>query len=139
MTNLKVIENKISFIRVQLKLLEMYKKYDLKVIVSDPTLKGAVERYLYLATQATIDLAESVVSLKGYRKPTSYSENFEILYEEKMITYQQLENLIKMTGFRNSIAHAYEKLNYDIVFDILQNKLSNIKNFINQIEKKLKI
>lgn len=137
MTNRKIIENKISFIREQLKLLATYKKYDLNIILNDPSLKGAIERYLYLATQGSIDLAEAVISLKGYRKPTSYTENFEILHEEKILSRQQMENLIKMTGFRNRIAHAYENLKYDVVFDVLQNKLPDIKNFISQIEKKL--
>ncbi len=43
--------------------------------------------------------------------------------------------MIKMTGFRNVVAHDYEKINYDIVHDVLQNKLKNIEEFIGIISR----
>ena len=135
MTNLTVIENKISAIRKYLKILGRYKKYTQKEIENNLDLKGAVERYLYLAVQATIDLAEAVIAYKKLRKPSTLSESFYILKEENIISDKLSEKLVKMTGFRNVIAHDYDRLDYSIVFDVLKNKLKDVEDFAKKISK----
>ena len=118
-------------------ILQNFKKYTRKEIENDLNIKGAVERYLYLVSQATIDTAEAFISLKDFRKPTTLREGFEILEEEKIISVELREKMVKMAGFRNFIAHDYDKIDYDKVYDVLQNRLTDIKEFIEQIKKLL--
>lgn len=135
MTNINVLENKISSIKKYLGILKTYQSHAVEKITADPTLKGAIERYLYLATQSTIELGEAFISLKHFRKPTVYSETFEILKENGIITVGLTEKLIRMTGFRNAIAHDYEKVDLNIAYDVLHNRLVDIEDFIELIEK----
>lgn len=135
MTNLTVIENKISAVKKYLKILARYKKYSVAELTGNTDLKGAAERYLYLATQATIDLADAVIAYKKLRKPTTFSESFHILNEEKIISDALTEKLVKMAGLRNIIAHDYEKINYEIIVDVLQNRLGDINKFLTAIGK----
>lgn len=135
MTNFSIIENKISAAKRYLKILERYKKYSQEELIKNIDLRGAVERYLYLATQATIDLAEAVISFKNLRKPTASSECFYILEEEEIIKRELAEKLVKMVGFRNIIVHDYQKIDYDIMYDILINRLKDIEQFLKLIEK----
>lgn len=135
MTNIAVIENKISSIKKYLKILKGFKKYSLNRIKNNLTVKGAVERYLYLAVQATIDLAEAVIAFRNLRKPSVYSEAFDILKEEKIIADKLAEKLIAMTGFRNVIAHDYEKIDLAITYDVLQKGLKDIEQFVKAIRK----
>ncbi|HEK85614.1 MAG: type VII toxin-antitoxin system HepT family RNase toxin [Candidatus Saccharicenans sp.] len=137
MTNLSVIENRISTVKKYLKILERYKKFSRKKIEEDIDLRGAVERYLYLAVQATIDLAGAVISFKNLRKPITMSENYLILEEEKIIDKKLCQIMARMVGFRNIIAHDYGEIDYDIVYDILQNRLKDIEQFLRIIEKKI--
>ena len=130
MTNLSVIENKISAIRQYLKLLESYKNYSRIEIEKDAQIRGALERYLYLVTQATIDLAEAIIAFKKFRKPTTLSESFHILNEEGLISDELTEKFIRMVGFRNTIAHDYQQVNYDIVFKVLHERLKDIEEFV---------
>lgn len=134
MTNLFVLENKISSAKKYLKILENYKKYSRKEIEEDINIRGAVERYLYLAVQSVIDLAEAVIAYKKFRKPASLGECFSILHEEKIIDGEFAEQLMKMVGFRNIIAHDYGEIDYDIVYDILHNRLKDIQKFIKIVE-----
>lgn len=134
MSNLETIENKISAIKKYLNILENYEDYSQQEIEDNIHLKGAVERYLYLVTQATIDLAESVISYKDLRKPTTMAKNFEVLREEKIISQNLAKKLSQMVGFRNIIAHDYEEVDYDVVYDILHQGLQDIKKFIDKIE-----
>jgi uncharacterized protein YutE (UPF0331/DUF86 family) len=135
MTSSAVIENKISSIRKYLDILERYKDISQKEIVEDIDKKGAVERYLYLVTQATIDLSEAVIAYKNLRKPSTMSESFRILQEEGIISSDLTAQMVGMTGFRNVIAHDYETLNYDIVYDVLQNRLKHIEDFLQKISR----
>lgn len=134
MTNLTVIENKISVIQKYLNILKAYQQHTKQELENDNTLKGAVERYLYLAVQASIDLAEAYIAYKNFRKPTTYRESFEILLEKNCIPKELSEKLIKMTGFRNLIAHAYEIVDMSMVYDILHNQLGDIESFIENIK-----
>jgi len=139
MTNFSVIENKISYLKKYLDILEGYKQYTREQIEEDVNIKGMVERYLYLVSQSAIDLAEAVLSFKDLRKPTTLGETYTILEEAEIIDKDLADEMIKMVGFRNILAHDYAEINYDIVYDVLQNKLSDIEKFIQQIKEQLKI
>jgi len=135
MTNLSVIENKISSARKNLEILEKYKNYSQAEIINNIERRGAVERYLYLAVQSTIDLADATISFKNLRKPTTQSESFHILEENGVIDLELAQKMVKMTGFRNVVAHDYEKINYDILYDVLCNRLTDVEKFLENIEK----
>lgn len=104
-------------------------------VESNIDIRGAVERYLYLVVQSTIDLAESIIAYRKLRKPTTMAESFHILYETQAIPLELMQKLVQMTGFRNAIAHAYEDLDYGIVLDVLHNGKNDIVAFLNTIEK----
>lgn len=135
MTNFSVIENKISSIEKYLRILSGFKKYPNLKIKNDVYLRGALERYLYLAVQATIDLSEAVISYKKFRKPVTMAEGFEILLEEKVITKKLSENLVQMVGFRNIIAHDYDEIDFGTMTDILETGAKDIKIFIKLVLK----
>lgn len=136
MSNKRVIENKIGLIEKYLTILKNYKKHNLEEIIEDITLKGAIERYLYLLVQATIDLAEALISYKKLRKPTTMRESFDILCEEGIISGELSEKLAKMVGFRNILAHDYEKIDYMIILRVLKNDIKDIKEFIEVVKDK---
>ncbi|MFH1968659.1 MAG: DUF86 domain-containing protein [bacterium] len=136
MTNINIVEELISSIRKYIKILsESFKKYSQKEIEEDLFLKASLERYLYLVIQETINLAEAAISLKDFRRPDSYSNAFEILEEEKVISRDLCKKMVDMTGFRNVVSHDYKKLDFKIVYDVLQNRLVDIEEFIAEIEK----
>ena len=108
MTNLSVIENKISSIKKYLKITERYKKHSREEIENNIDIKGAVERYLYLAAQATIDLAEAVIAYKNFRKPTTMSEAFHIL-EENKITLDGQHTSCRWFNISDKKLHPYLK------------------------------
>jgi uncharacterized protein YutE (UPF0331/DUF86 family) len=135
MTNFSVIENRISLIRKYLTILDDFKEFSRQKIENELIIRGSLERYLYLASQAAIDLAEAVISFKKFRKPTSLRESFDILQEEKIIKPELAKKMGDMAGFRNVIAHDYTEIDYDKVYDILQNRLVDIEEFLDIISK----
>jgi len=139
MNNISVVEAKISSIKKYLSLLERYKPYSQNDIEQNPDLKGAFERYLYLAAQATIDLAEAVIAFKDFRRPTTYADAFYILDEQDFIPKPLSEKLVNMAKFRNIIAHDYEDVDFGIVYDAGQNRLIDIEELITVVRQKLNL
>jgi len=139
MTNNFIIESKISSIQKYLQILKEFQKFSQKQIEEDLYLKGSSERYLYLLTQSVLDLAEAVISFKNLRRPQTYSEFFDILQEEKFILPDLTEKLVKMAKFRNVIAHDYENLDFGIIYDVLQNHLQDVEEFLSQIKAKINL
>lgn len=139
MSNIKAIENKISSAKKYLTILKRYRGFSKEKIRNNTDIRGAVERYLYLAVQSVIDLAEAVIAHNDFRKPSTMSEAFYILNEEKIIPDKLTEKLVRMVGFRNVLAHDYEDIDYDIVCDVLQKGFKDIEVFLKMISKKLDI
>lgn len=135
MTDLSVLENKLSLTGKYLSILDNFKEYSRDTVETDLVIRGAVERYLYLVAQSAIDLAEAVISYKKLRKPTTMSESFYILGEEKFIDSELVQEMAKLVGFRNIMAHDYDRVNYDIVYDILQFRLKDIEAFLESVRK----
>jgi len=138
MTTIAILENKISAARKYLNILKEYRHLPIKEIINNLDKKGATERYLYLASQATIDLADAVVAYKKFRKPTTMSEAFHILEENKIIGQALTRRMVGMVGFRNVVTHDYEKIDYEIVEKVLKSGLDDIVKFIEIIEEKMK-
>lgn len=139
MSSISIIEAKITSIRKYLGILKQYKKYSIEDIEDDMMRKGSLERYLYLVTQAAIDLAEAIIAFKEFRRPTTYGESFSILEEENFISLELSKKLVNMTKFRNIIAHDYENVDFQIVFDAARNNLADIEKFLDKIREKLNL
>lgn len=134
MTSINVIENNVSTIRKYLSILDRYEGFTRDEIEANVDIRGAVERYLYLASQSTIDLAEIIIAYKKLRKPATMAESFHILREAGVISGELMKRLVQLTGFRNVIAHAYEDLDYDIVFNALHGGKQDIIAFIEAVD-----
>ena len=137
MVRLVNIESKLSFLRSTLLKLKRYQGMSMEQILGDQDIQGAVERYLYLAMQAAIDIAEMYCKLKSHGKPESMSHSIEILREHQLIDEPLAGNLIKMVGFRNRLAHGYEIVDYKIVEDVLKVHLQDLEALAQIIEASL--
>ncbi len=103
--------------------------------VSDPIYRGALLHYLYLLTDTCISLAEMVIKHKGLRLPQSYQEAFDILGEGHVLDPAFAYDFAKIAGFRNFLAHDYEKIDAAVVCRNVIAKFDDVKKYLAQIEK----
>ena len=139
MTNLSVAENKISSVKKYLSILESYRNHSVEEIERDATLRGAIERYLYLVCKTAIDLTEVIISVSKFRKPTTMSESFVILGEEGVIGADLRARMAKLVALLNVLAHEYEEINYEVLYDVLRNRLQDITEFVETAEEFLNL
>ncbi len=105
----------------------------LEGFLNDKGLQDRVERNLHLAIESVIDIGNQIISEYGYRLPETYGDVFIVLAENKVISRDFAEVLVKMAGFRNVLVHDYLKINKERVYENLQ-KLGDFNKFVQKIE-----
>ena len=133
------IYQKIGRITEYLLLIEGIKDDCMKRFASDQIFRGAILHYLYMVSDSSISLAEMVIKHKKLRIPQSYHEIFDILGENKILEPEFANSFAKIAGFRNFLAHDYEKIDINFICEDALSKLDDVKIFINQIKASLGI
>ena len=103
----------------------------------DPIYRGALLHYLYLLADSCIGLAEQVIRHRNLRPPQSYHEAFDILGEHRILDPIFAYDFARIAGFRNFLAHDYERVDPRFVCDQMLGKLADIDSFLEQIENAL--
>ena len=70
------ISKKLEELKYYVELLESYKDKSEEEVGEDFTLRGAIERYLQVAIESTLDIGEMIISIEGMRKADTYKEVF---------------------------------------------------------------
>ena len=60
----------------------------------------------------------------------SMAKSFERLSEKEIISNELAANLRRAVGFRNLSVHAYDKINWNIIWTNLDNDLNDLVNFL---------
>jgi uncharacterized protein YutE (UPF0331/DUF86 family) len=94
-----------------------------------------VERTLQMMIETCADIANHIISDRGYRTPDNYGDTFRVLYENGVLNSNLFEIMLKMARFRNIVVHQYDKVDETIVIGILRNNLSNFAAYRDAILK----
>lgn len=117
-----ILAARLERLRLYLKTLREVEKFELDRFTSDPFIHGTAERYLHLSIECLLDIGNHIIADRGYRKPESYAEVFDILAEEKVISRELLQELAGMAAFRNVLVHDYLKLDLEKVHHFVRDK-----------------
>ncbi len=128
------IRQKIGRIKEYLSLIRSIKDECQDRFRIDPIYRGALLHYLYLMADSCIALAELVIKYKKLRIPQSYQEAFDILGENKILEPAFAYDFAKIAGFRNFLAHDYERIEARFICEEIIAKLNDVEAFIKQIE-----
>jgi uncharacterized protein YutE (UPF0331/DUF86 family) len=123
----EIIATRLERLRDYVKTLKVIQKYDPDKFKKDIFVHAAGERYLQLAIECLLDIGNHIISDRGFRKPDTYVEIFEILLENKVITNKLFKELEGMVAFRNVLVHDYLRIDLNKVYIILHEKLSSIE------------
>jgi len=85
--------------------------------------------------EACIDIANYIISVKGFRRAEEYSEMFKVLKEEGVIGKELATKLEDMARFRNLLVHGYGEVDNRGVLEIIKHNLKDIEEFEKEIEK----
>ena len=137
MTLKEKVSRKLESLREYVGYLKGYKSCTIEDLERDPTLRGAVERYLHLSAECVIDIAEIMISELGFRKPEEYKESIDILGEAGIIPDEFASEFAPVAGFRNILVHEYTKIDLTEVHRHLQKDLEDFEKFSKYIIERL--
>jgi uncharacterized protein YutE (UPF0331/DUF86 family) len=128
-----VIESKLRIIEEKLEDIRSWDIRSYQQFIQSSLLMSGVERALQVAIEVMIDVSERILALEKITPRDSAAENIEQLQKMKIIS--NLPEYASMVKFRNLIVHRYEKIDPEIIWSILKNKLPLFVSFIEDIRK----
>lgn len=90
----------------------------------------AIVLNLQRACELTTDVAMYIVSTRKLGIPQTKKEVFEILYKNNLISNDVCNKMKGMIGFRNIAIHDYKNIDEEILKDVIENHLTDLKEFI---------
>ncbi len=106
--------------------------------LNDQVVEDVFVLNLERAAQASIDIANLLISQYGLALPASYRQSFAILREAKIVNQKVATSMSNMAGFRNIAVHDYTTLNVNILKSILTQNLDDFETFYSQVYKFIK-
>jgi len=104
--------------------------------INDYHLHGLAERYLQLAIEACLHICGTLVSSLGLRRPESYHELLSIVAAQQIIPRALAYRLEILTNLRDALVHDPSSLNLELLYDHIQQRLTDLEEFAQIMEKK---
>jgi len=97
--------------------------------VREPALHHLAERFLHLACESTLDIAQHVIADQGYRQAQSYKDSMDVLCDEGLIGRDLADRLKGWMGFRNVLVHLYLAIDHGRTYDAIRDDLGDLAQF----------
>lgn len=97
--------------------------------LAEPGIHDLAARYLHLAAEAAIDLANHWIADCGLRTPDSNRDAFTVLEEAGEIQAALAERMRGWAGFRNVLVHEYINIDHRIAYAAIRDELDDLEKF----------
>jgi uncharacterized protein YutE (UPF0331/DUF86 family) len=98
--------------------------------LSDPYAIDASVRELTVLFETAHNIAKHLIARNGWRSPVSKAEAFEILGEQGVLHAGLVDSFREAARFRNLVTYQTAVIKDEIVYQILQNHLSDFEHFL---------
>ena len=103
-------------------------------LAEDCDLQDIVVLNLERAVQICVDIGMHIVSEKEVQVPDTMARTFETLQQANILNETTADRMIKAVGFRNTAVHAYQDIDWEIVYRIVTEHLDDFRDFSRQIQ-----
>lgn len=134
----EIIEGKFDIIDRNIRFLEEIKTLSPEQFLESYKDIQAAKYSLLEIMEACIDIANYIISVKGFRRAEEYSEMFKVLKEGGVIQKKLATKLEDMARFRNLLVHRYGEVDNRRVLEIIKHNLKDIEKFEKEVQKFIK-
>jgi len=128
----EIILNKKVSIERCIQQIETYYALDTGLpFATDYLRQDAIAMNLQRACELTIDIANYLIKSKKLGLPQDSRDSFTLLQQAGLITIEQMNRLQAMVGFRNTLIHQYQKLDLQIMVDVIEHHLRELLDYAN--------
>jgi uncharacterized protein YutE (UPF0331/DUF86 family) len=97
--------------------------------LGDRGLQAQAERWLQLAAECVLDLANHLISERGWRTPETYRDSIRVLAEEGVLPGDLAPRLEAWAGLRNILVHLYLEVDHETLWRVLTEDLGDLEAF----------
>ena len=130
-----VVLNKLESLRRCLQRVQDKTPASVDLLVENYDLQDIIVLNLERAIQACVDIGLHIISDLEVPVPETMAQTFETLKKAGCLDAETAERLAKSVGFRNTAVHAYQQIDWEIVFCIITKHLDDFRGFSRQILK----
>jgi uncharacterized protein YutE (UPF0331/DUF86 family) len=105
--------------------------------VREPALHDLAERYLHLAVEACLDLANHWIADRGLPTPDANRDSFTVLEKAGELPPELADRLRGWAGFRNILVHEYLDIDHAIAYRAIRDELADLESFASWAADKL--
>ena len=135
----EVVTKHVSELKNALTLLYDLQSRELSELKKDQHLVGSAKYHLIIAIESAVDISNHLISKNNYRVPESYSDTFKVMAEKGILPQDLVEEkLTDMARFRNRLVHIYWDIDSEMLYQIIQENLNDLEQFLVEIKKALK-
>lgn len=91
----------------------------------------AIERELQILVEIVLDICQRLISLTGQTPATTGVDAVERCIKLGVLTDDEVYR--QMVRFRNFIVHRYDRVDVDILVDVVNNRLAHFEQFRDEI------
>jgi len=137
--NIAMLTGRIEIIRVALSHLKELGNLQRDEFLEDYKNPASAETFIRHCLEAIFDIGRHILAKSGKVRLThEYKDIARGLGEIGVISKPLMNRLMEMAGYRNRIVHFYHEITDEELYEILQNDLKDIEQFVKEIGKFIK-
>ena len=94
--------------------------------------QDAVAMNLQRSAELTIDIANHLIKLRKLGLPRDSRESFSLLEQAGLIDTEMMKKLQGMVGFLNILVHEYQKMDMNIMVEVIEHHSRDLLAFANR-------
>ncbi len=106
---------------------------DVTELIEDIDLQDIIVLNLERAVQLCVDIGLQIIGKLNLSVPDNMGDTFRVLADENIISPDNADALMHAVGFRNTAVHAYQQIDWNIVYVIITEHLENFRNFVRSV------
>ena len=127
MVRAEIIRKRLNKLDEYIAILKSLQQYSYEEFIADPERYGSTERFLHLAIEAITDMGNHIIADLELGVVNSYSDIPALIARKGYLSRSLEEKWIRMIGFKNTLVHEYIDIDRKIVYDVLQNNISDLE------------
>jgi uncharacterized protein YutE (UPF0331/DUF86 family) len=133
----EILRRRIDALLSYLTLLEPFGAMDRGRFIADRAAHHLAERYLHLAIESALDIANHLIADAGFEAPDTYRDAFAILTRHGVLDDELGAELQAWAGMRNVLVHLYLDIDHGITWDTIHNDLGDLRRLAEIAAKEL--
>ena len=136
MIDKQLLHSRIQEIEESISRLEQLRSFNKDEFLNNRDIKDIACYRLLIIIEASISICQHICAREIHQAPETYANCFSLLEEHNLIEPELSLKLQQMVRFRNMLVHIYWEIDYSLVFDFINERLKDVKDYVLQIIKK---